>query len=611
MPIRLLDQTLINQIAAGEVIVRPASVVKELVENSLDAGATRITIEADKECRSIQVTDDGHGMSPEDLDLAICRHATSKIETFDDLSAISTRGFRGEALASIVAVSRFTMTTRPSDSLAGSQLRAEGGQLLNISSVGCPPGTTVSVQDLFFNTPARLKFMKTAASEWGQIQTILTRQALAAPHVGFIVIHAGRKAWETPPEQSPIERIAQLFGAPVAESLLAVEQQSDGVAYRGFVGKPGSDRADRRQQFFCVNSRPITSARLSSVLLEAYKGLIMVQRHPVAILDISIPPDEVDVNVHPTKEEVRFRNERMITGLLHRAVTATLRAHNHVPHFAMPQPIAESRPSAGAGLPLIFGPQDMQPPIRRPVTPDFIGANTAQGISTAIPPRPHYQAEDIPDFNPPDTAISHAAEDESLVHRYILEGRQPRAIGQVGDSYILAELGEDLLFIDQHAAHERVLYQRLRQSLRRPDIQTLMTPIPFHAAPRDADTLDALLLHFQSLGIEIEHFGGRDYVINGVPADLGNTDMTAVIQDLLDSQEEGKLLDPEEVIRDRVVTRMACHAAIKAGQTLSPQEIGELLSQILNARLSFTCPHGRPTMILLTKDQLDRQFKRK
>jgi len=225
-----------------------------------------------------------------------------------------------------------------------------------------------------------------------------------------------------------------------------------------------------------------------------------------------------------------------------------------------------------------------------------------------LPPR--IEPDDFPDFTPPSSAGA-AAADESLVHRYILEGRQPRPIGQVGDSYILAELGEDLLFIDQHAAHERVLYHRLRESLRRPDIQPLMTPIPFHASPADADVLEALLPHLNGLGIEMENFGGHDYVINAVPADLSDVDVTAVIQDLLDTQEDGDLKDPQEVIRDRVITRMACHAAIKAGQSLAAAEIFELLSQILGAKLSFTCPHGRPTMILLTKDQLDRQFKRK
>lgn len=618
--IQLLDQTLINQIAAGEVIVRPASVVKELVENSLDAGATRIVVEADKECRSIRVVDDGCGMPPEELELAICRHATSKIRSLDDLSDIQTRGFRGEALASIVAVSRFEITTRQAESLAGSQLCAEGGKLSGAQSVGCPPGTTIEIKDLFFNTPARLKFMKTAASEWGQIQTILTKQALAAPHVGFTVFHAGKKTWETPPNQSLLERIAQLFGAPMAETLLEVAQESDGLMYRGYIGKPGSDRADRRQQYFFVNSRPIVSTRLSAVLLDAYKGLIMVQRYPVAVLDIAVPPEEVDVNVHPTKEEVRFRNERMVAGLMHRAITATLRAHNHVPHFAMNTPQdSGARPQADPTLPLMFGPGKIKidpswPDSSMPRQQrDFVGVpagNAGSAANPNAPAAPHYQPDDFPDFATTPSPTQDGA-DESLVHRFILEGRHPRAIGQVGESYILTELGDDLLFIDQHAAHERVLYHRFKESLRSPDIQPLMTPIPFHAAPSDAEALEELLPHFQALGIEIENFGGRDYVVNGVPADLSDVDVTGIIQDLLDSREEGKAEVAEEMIRDRMITRMACHAAIKAGQSLSAREIEELLSQILNAKLSFTCPHGRPTMILLTKDQLDRQFKRK
>ncbi len=630
MPIRILDQTLINQIAAGEVIVRPASVIKELVENSLDAGATRITIEVDKECRAIRVTDDGCGMAADQLELAICRHATSKISSLDDLSTIATRGFRGEALASIVAVSRFELTTRPAQSLAGAQLRAEGGAVLGIASIGCPPGTTIDVRDLFFNTPARLKFMKTPASEWGQIQTILTRQALAAPHAGFTVIHAGKKAWEAPPNQGLLDRIAQLFGAPVADKMLEVAQESDAITYRGFIGKPGADRADRRQQFFFINDRPIVSQRLAAVLLDAYKGLIMVQRYPVAVLYVDMPAEEVDVNVHPTKEEVRFENERKVAGLMHRAVVATLRAHNHVPHFAAPA--SANDPNAPVAvdttLPLIFQQGKIKvdaswPPegyVNPRLQSDFLGV-PAQGefhSHQAQTPHPPSIAniggasdeDDLPDFVQPPNAAANGA-DESLVHRYLLEGRQPRAIGQVGDSYVLAELGEDLLFIDQHAAHERILYHKFKSSLRHPDIQPLMTPIPFRAAPMDAPGLEEMLPHLQSLGIEIEHFGGHDFFINGLPVDLADVDATGMIQDLLDARDGEKADTPAEMIRDRMITRMACHAAIKAGQHLSPQETNELLSQILTTKLSFTCPHGRPTMILLTKDQLDRQFKRK
>jgi DNA mismatch repair protein MutL len=607
-PIQILDQTLIDQIAAGEVIVQPASVVKELVENAIDAKASRITVLVDKDCRQIRVGDDGIGIAPSEVGLSIRRHATSKIGTFDDLTQVRTRGFRGEALASIVAVSRFEIASRPSSSAAGIRLRAEGGKNLDIRPIGCPPGTTVEVRDLFFNTPARLKFMKTPGSEWSAIQTVLTRQALASPEVGFSVYRAEKPVWETPPRQSLSERIAHLFGASTAESMIEVSQNSDRVEYAGWIGRPGTDRADRRQQFFMVNGRPIVSTRLSAVLLGAYKGLIMTRRFPIAVLNIALDPDLVDVNVHPTKEEVRFTNERKIAGLLHRALTGSLRGANFVPTFSSAAPAAEG---AGAKpdptMDLLFGTQKRKADSTWPPPPGQSAGSAEEpgwppSVRTAQPPPPPGRETS---FDIPETVNSPAEAAQ------MFDGEKPAPVGQVGDSYIIAECGDGVLLIDQHAAHERLLYHRFKQRLRRPDIQPLMIPTPFQPAPADTATLEELIPHFKALGIEIENFGGRDYVVQAVPVDFAEIDIAKVIQDLLDSFHGKGVADPDETVRDKVITRMACHAAIKAGQKLAREEMARLIDDVIEANLSFTCPHGRPTMILMTKDHLDRQFKRK
>lgn len=611
-PIRVLDQTLIDQIAAGEVIVRPASVAKELAENSLDAGATRISVEMDRECLSIRVADDGAGIEANQVELAVLRHATSKIAALEDLARVATRGFRGEALASIAAVSRFTLTSRPPHAVAGTRLRAEGGAIVETRSVGCPPGTTVEVEDLFFNTPARRKFMKSPAAEWARTQDALICQALAAPHVGFCAIHAGRKAWEAPPGQTLRNRIAQLLGTRVADSLLAVEQESDGVAYEGFVSKPGEDRADHRLQYFFVNGRPIGSQKLAGALQAAYKGLIMTRRFPIAVLRVALDPAEVDVNVHPTKDEVRFRDERKVSGLMHRAVAAALRGANFAPVYA--PPAGSWTPATAAAGPIAPGAADptLEWMFGRGKTksdsswPPAPGAPPGPGGGPkAAAPRPPAAESDASD------AASGIDPGALAIRSAILEsGLSPRPIGQVGQAYIVAELGDDLLLIDQHAAHERTLYARALKRSRTPDAQTLLIPIDFEAAPGDVDSLKALIPRFAEMGIEIEPFGGRHYLIRSLPVDFEDLDIAGAIQDMLDLHAQSGKLDADEAVRDTLLTRLACRGAVKSGQRLAPEEMRRLIDDVLATPLAFTCPHGRPTMILLTKDQLDKQFKR-
>ncbi|AXA37052.1 MAG: DNA mismatch repair endonuclease MutL [Candidatus Sumerlaea chitinivorans] len=649
--IRILPDSLVNKIAAGEVIVRPASVVKELVENALDAGARRIWVELGNACRDIRVRDDGCGMTREDAPLALLRHATSKIEHFEDLYELRTRGFRGEALASIAAVSRLTLLTRARGELAGTRVETEGGREPRVEAAGAPEGTDVYVRDLFFNTPARLKFLKSAVSELQQILTILTRQALIRPDVAFSVRNEKTSLMELPPDQQWAERITMLLGGELAEHLLEVDAERHGVRVRGFIVRPTVTRKDRRHQFFFVNGRPITNRQLAYVVQEAYRGVIMTQRFPILVLDLVMPAGEVDVNVHPTKEEVRFRNEAGVLGAVHRAVEERLRAANLLPTITFAESGQAPRPSPIAGatqselLPtsawLESEPSASMPgdfsrytnhartetaalraalEIERIVKGETDLENALQTPSTSAQPEqttpPATEDATTPcSVRPLQASLRRLEESrlEATAADLLLQGGSyPEPLGQIAGCYIVARAGDNLLLVDQHAAHERLLYMRLREIRGSATIavQPLLIPVAVDVAVASLPLMQELLPIFESLGMKIEHFGGHTFLVQTLPADLANMDVSSVVSDVLDDMAALGSTRDVEVLRDRVLTRMACRAAIKAGQSLQLEEMRALLRDIVHARLGFTCPHGRPTMILLSREQLDRQFKR-
>lgn len=692
MPIQVLPELLVNRIAAGEVIVRPASVVKELLENAIDAGATTITIELGNGCRDITVRDDGHGITREDAPLALVRHATSKITEFDDLYNLDTRGFRGEALASIASVARVQILTRRRGDVAGTRVLAEGPGEPRIETAGAPEGTEIRVRELFFNTPPRLKFLKTPSAELNQVLQMVTRQAFIRPDIGFTVQNEKGRLLDLPSKQDWAERVASLLGSGVREHLLDVDEERHGVHVTGFVLRPAASRKDRRHQFFFINGRPVTSRSLSFVLQEAYKGIIMVQRYPVCVVNITLPPGEVDINVHPTKEEVRFRSESLVNGVMHRVVHARLQRANLMPTVTFGEgevseignpgdpmaPLPQSPPVSPTDFHTLpqqsdmlpdMGPQihrnseaimpvdfsmftcaltGFQAPASRQVdelaraemafremeqgrihgetatlnritteeletgpgqtdaaaasleSPDAVTAGEAPMAETACGVRPLQsslrRAEEAP---------------EDVVNYALLRGGvYPEPLGQIARCYILAQIGHDLLIIDQHAAHERLMYLKFSKQKHAVNSQPLLIPVSVDVPPSAVAYMERLLPEFERLGLKIEHFGGQTYLVQTVPADLPHMNVAGVIADLLDDFEALGKVEQVEVLRDRIITRMACRAAVKAGAQLHIDEMRALIRDIANARLGFTCPHGRPTMVLMTRDQLDKQFKR-
>lgn len=665
MSIQVLPELLVNRIAAGEVIVRPASVVKELLENALDAGATRIVIEIANGCRDITVRDNGRGISRNDAPLALQRHATSKIQHFDDLYRLDTRGFRGEALASIASVARVQILTRQSTDIAGTRIIAEGPASPRIETAGAPEGTEITVSDLFFNTPARLKFLKTPAAELNQIMQMITRQAFIRPDVGIVVENNRSRLLDLPPGQTWLDRVGALLGGGLRDHLLEVDEERHGVHVTGFVATPAVARKDRRNQYFFVQSRPVSSRSMSFVLQEAYRGIIMVQRYPICVLNITLAEGEVDINVHPTKEEVRFRSESLVNGVLHRVVHARLQRANLMPtvtfdegqpsqsHPAAPpsaapaggsiammprvQPDFRAIPQQSDMLPDMAPVAPRQPDGSIPVdfqmftaglaTPQFPSPSIQQEIQgqrehealqrgevygeTGAAPSP--PPEEGPcSVRPVQSSLRHVDDrpEDAVNYALLRDGVYPEPIGQVARCYILASIGPDLLIIDQHAAHERLMYLNFSRRRTAVPSQPLLIPVSVDVPAQAVSYMNRLTPVFEELGLKVDHFGGQTYLVQSVPADLQHINVAAVIADLLDDFEALGRVEQVDVLRDRIITRMACRAAVKAGQQLHPDEMRALIRDIANARLGFTCPHGRPTMVLMTRDALDKQFKR-
>ncbi len=685
--VQILPQTLINKIAAGEVIVRPASVVKELVENAFDAEARHIRVEVSRDGRSISVLDDGCGMDEPNAKRAILRNSTSKIRDFEDLEHLTTRGFRGEALASIISVSRFELLTRRPQDTAGVRILASGGQVEKVQPTGTAAGTAIHVRDLFYNTPARLKFLKSPASEFNILTQLLTQQAFSHPDVGLTLVREGAVRFDLPAGQDLRSRIEELLGPVVQGQLIPVRFERAGLRVEGYACRPEASRKDRRWQYLMINGRPIGARQLAFPIQEAYQGLLMKNRFPVVVLDIGVDLAEVDVNVHPTKEEVRFEDERKVAGLLHRAIHDALVSHNLMPSLELTAPPAfpegaaalwggsndesegqnsESAPpvfsptnpsmprpdgvrsSDDPSLPFLFSPKGVVPltpksggrlggggfaaqardlfpphslPSRRSSSPGEWKASGPEGAGSCL--SPHVGSSPDSDSFPyePETGTSSRAQaptpqpDEPFVgclHRD--GGIEPIPLGQVARTYIVAEWGNDLLVIDQHAAHERLLYDRLRARSRERapiQVQTLLLPIPLEVGPAEAGAIEVLLPILREMGLEIHAEESGAYCVTALPSDFDSINVSALVRDLVDEYQELDLSGKGVAqLRDQALIRMACHSAIRAGQTLHPDEMQALLHELAEARVSFTCPHGRPTMTLLRKDQLDRQFGR-
>ncbi len=576
MPIRILADEVASQIAAGEVVERPASVVKELFENGLDAGARRIEIRIVNAGRSrIEISDDGEGIRFDELSLAVTRHATSKLQSAEDLFQIRSLGFRGEALASIGSVSRLTVISRHKDEAIGGKLVVEGGKIISRERVGIPVGSVARVEELFFNVPARLKFLKSDVTERNQINQLVTRYALAYPQVSFKLIQDEREALYTSGNGNSREVLVQLYGADLARQMLEVDLADEEIQIHGFISPVGLTRSNRKEITFFVNGRWVQDASLGSALIQAYHTLLMVGRYPLAALMIQLPAEAVDVNVHPAKAEIRFRDADRVFRAVQRAVKRALLAYSPAPQ-----------------MPNIFWKPLSSPPAIDPAW------DMAKELSQ--PP-----GETPPDEPEPEAASKSPAD--------LPVGEMPllRVIGQVGAAYLVAEGPDGLYLIDQHAAHERVLFERFtRQAGRQIASQQLLEAVTFQLAPAAASLLTQQLDYLNRWGFEVEPFGGNTFRVRRIPALLSGIDPVTAVRALVEDFEEDESPLQAE-IEARIIARVCKRAAVKAGQILSGDEQRALVRDLERCQSPRTCPHGRPTMIHLPVDLLERQFGRR
>ncbi len=647
-PIRQLSPSLINKIAAGEVIERPASVVKELMENAIDAAAARIDVSVRQGgLEMLRVVDNGGGIPIDELPLALASHATSKLTEADDLFRVGTLGFRGEALASIAEVSRLVLRSRTSESQSGGEIEAVGGAIAAAVPCGCPVGTSVEVHNLFFNTPVRRKFLRTTATEFGHVNEAFTRIALAAPQVHFTLRHNDKPIFDLAAGDGWLDRIALFFGRELAENLIWVESVEDDVAISGYAAHPSQSRSHNRMQYLFLNGRCIRDRALQHALGEAYRGLLMVGRQPIAFLTMTMPPELVDVNVHPTKLEVRFQDagrlySQLLATLRGKFLTTDLNTHVHAAGDQLPSPFGRGAggegddPSGGhdaaqtvqlrqqlvdwakgkveswgrergqgSGVrgqdmednsrgPTARGPLDLRR-IDRPWPADEGGsATTAPTINSPLPLGEGLGVR--ADSASSDTAQPHTA----------------GAALQVHNRYLVTETEEGVTIIDQHALHERILYEQLKRRTAAGAIETqnLLVPEAVDLSPAEAS---AALEHRQllaELGLKIEPFGGNTLLLAGYPAMLANISPVEVLRALLERiLSEGKQPDRRDLL-DGLLHTIACKAAIKAGDRLAPEEIAALLEQRHLVDDAHHCPHGRPTALVFTREELDKQFKR-
>ena len=585
MPIRQLPTDVASKIAAGEVIERPASVVKELVENSLDAGATRIeTVIREGGVAEIRVSDDGCGIPAGEVSLAFLRHATSKLTTVDELQSVATLGFRGEALPSIAAVSRATLTTRAIGADSGVRIQLRYGEPAGLDEVGCAPGTTVQAQELFGNLPARRKFLRSSAAETARIQEVVSRYALASPGVKFTLAADGRTILDTPGSGRARDAVLSVYGSDIASQMLPVLHVDGDISIDGFVSTPQISRGNRSYITLLVNHRWVFDGSIAYAITQAYQGMLPDRRYPVAIIDVVIPAHAVDVNSHPAKREVRFRNADRLFSAVHHAVRDALLAHAPVRQaVSVATPAHTDAPADSAPAQPLLAPGASRSPAGPRTTSGPAPLPTTQLVSSA----------------------------GSL--RDVLASL--RVVGQIRQTYIVAEGPEGMYLVDQHAAHERVVYDRLRQQARNQQriSQPLLSPTPCDLSIAQAATMEEYAELLESYGFGIEAFGNNTWLLRALPASLadggkGVTDPVHILLELLDA------IALEQVIMERedaLAATIACHGSVRAGMNLTIDEMSALLEQLEATPDPHSCPHGRPTVVRFTEYQLEREFRRR
>ena len=639
-----LSPHIANLIAAGEVVERPASVAKELLENAVDAGASKVTIELrDGGMTFLRVTDNGCGMSAEDARTAFLRHATSKLRTAEDLAAITTCGFRGEALAAIASVSRIDLLTKTPSSIEGISLHLEAGQILEETEAGCPDGTTIIVRDLFFNTPARMKFMKSDTVEGSRVTAAVQMQALSHPEVSFRCIKDGKEVLNTPGTGKLADAVYCVYGKECAH-MAKVDSRWEQYSLAGFVSKPTDARPSRALQTFFVNGRPVKSRLLISALEEAYRNQIMVGKFPACVLHLNLPANLVDVNVHPAKTEVKFLNEKAVFDCVHYGVLGALNATADRPQVQFKKPqIPEIHQQPKAAVP------SEAPKAAAPKQQNFFRTMTAEEyksfssalkdapkpnpaaaaaaaakveriplpvrepvITPAITPKQEIKLPSLPEMPKPQskpTPVPAPVEEMEQVELAMPKAIDWRMVGELYNSYIIVEQGEEAYLIDKHAAHERILFEKLKANQEKISAQALLTPIPVRLTPEAASELLSNQKLLEELGFEIDEFGENTVALRQIPMDLDPAHAAEAIEemaaDLLNGRQE-----KATTVRDEILHTVACKAAIKAGWKNDEAELLAVAKEVMARDDLKHCPHGRPICITLSKKQLEKQFKR-
>lgn len=651
--ITVLDQNTINKIAAGEVIERPASVVKELLENAIDAKATAVTIEIKEGGTSfIRVTDNGCGISKEEVPLAFLRHSTSKIKSVEDLFTVSSLGFRGEALASIAAVAQVELITKTSTGLTGTRYQIDGGEERTLEEIGAPEGTTFIARNLFYNTPARKKFLKTPMTEGAHVSDLVEKLALSHPEVSIRFIQNNQNKLHTSGNHNLKDIVYTIFGREIASNLLEVSVNKPEISIEGYIGKPVIARGNRNYENYFINGRYIKSSIICRAIEEAYKPFMMQHKYPFTMLHFTIEPEMLDVNVHPTKMELRFRDGEMVYHMVYQAVANALAHKELIPevelekktednlqnltgkkHEPAPEPfekrrlmamqqqaatgeLKESSPAFTEGFQKRLTPQPSADNVNTVKEPDDLLENWLNPLAQSRAPLTGQP--DVP-VQPEEIPEGSSVKAEKPKQMDLFDGKllEPKArslhklIGQLFDTYWLVEFNEQLYIIDQHAAHEKVLYEKTMATLKTREYtsQLVNPPIILTLNRNEEILLNQHLKYFTEMGFEIEPFGGREYAVRGVPANLFSIAKKELLIEMIDGlSEEGSVSNPD-IIYERVAS-MSCKAAVKGGNRLSFAEANELIDQLLGLENPYACPHGRPTIISMSKYELEKKFKR-
>lgn len=615
--IKVLDEHTANKIAAGEVVERPASIVKELVENALDAGSSSIEIEiADGGASYIRVTDNGSGMNQHDAKMAVLRHATSKIRDVEDLYSISSLGFRGEALPSIAAVSRFTLTTRPQDEDMATYVELAGGQMTDVREAGANTGTTIVVQDLFFNTPARKKFLKSAAAESSHIHDIVAKLALSHPETAYKLINNGKLVMATPGNNSLTDTLASLYGQRVVPDLIPVSYEDDGISISGVIGKPTLLKSNRQWQTLIVNLRVVGSRFISKALDTAYHSLLPKSGYPLAVLRIMVPLESIDVNVHPQKSEIKFSDEQRIFRAVHRAVTAVLTAQQDPGQLAAMVPPSFTVPQL-ANRPETVRPRQQELYVETPrlLVPTY---ETEPALPFAVARERKVEQDhwlpgiaDMPAAEPMVAAAAVMTTQDMT--SAALAAAQPafslQPLGQIEECYIIAEGPDGLYIVDQHAAHERILYDRLAQKADTIPVQQLLVPLFLEFTPDDVEMISRHAELFAQLGFSLSEAGPNTIRLLEIPADIPTAEAESIMREILTEARKMNYVEAK-ALRHACLQITSCRAAIKAGDSLNMRQMQALLTELCATDLSYTCPHGRPAMIRFSPQDLAKMFKR-